>query len=65
MAQLAGVNEGRIAALAIVFIALRLVHGVVYTLGWPHFMRSLAWLGAILCVFALMAMAAVRLGSMS
>lgn len=65
MAQLAGVNEGRIALLAVVFIVLRFAHGVVYTLGMPHFLRSLAWFGAILCVFALMAMAALRLGAMS
>jgi uncharacterized MAPEG superfamily protein len=65
MAQLAGVHEGRIALLAVVFIVLRVVHGVVYTLGSPHFVRSLAWFGAILCVFALMAMAALRLGAMS
>ena len=65
MAQLAAVNEGRIALLAVVFIILRLAHGVVYTLGMPHFVRSFVWFGALLCVVALMAMAALRLGAMS
>ena len=65
MAQLAGVNEMRIALLAIVFVVLRFLHGVVYTLGMPHWMRSLVWFGALLCVVALMAMAALRLGAMS
>ena len=65
MAQLAAVNEGRIALLAVVFVVLRLVHGVVYAFGMPHFLRTLAWFGALSCVLALMGMAALRLGAMS
>lgn len=65
MAQLAGVNEGRIALLAVAFVVFRVIHGVVYTFGMPHALRSLAWLGGFLCMVGLMGMAALRLGAMS
>lgn len=65
MAQLAGVNEGRIAMLAVVFVSLRVAHGIVYTLGMKHWLRSLVWFGALLCVVTLMGLAALRLGAMS
>jgi uncharacterized MAPEG superfamily protein len=65
MAQVAGVEAGRVAMLSIAFVVLRLLHGVVYTLGMKHSLRSLMWFGAFLCVFALMAMAALRLGAMA
>ena len=65
MAQLAAVNESRIAVLAIAFVVLRFLHGLVYTLGMKHSLRSLAWFLAIGCVFALMALAAMRLAVMS
>lgn len=65
MAQLAGVHEARIALLAIAFVVLRFLHGLVYTLGMKHALRSLAWFLAFGCVFALMALAAMRLAVMS
>ena len=64
MAQLAGVQESRIAVLAIAFVVLRFLHGLVYTLGLKAPLRSLAWFGAFVCVVALMVMAALRLGAM-
>ena len=65
MAQLAAVNESRIAVLAIAFVVLRFLHGLVYTLGMKHSLRSLAWFLAFGCVLALMALAAMRLAVMS
>jgi len=65
MAQLAAVNESRIAVLAIAFVVLRFLHGLVYTLGMKHSVRSLAWFLALGCVLALMALAALRLAVMS
>lgn len=65
MAQLAGVNESRIAVLAVAFVVLRFVHGWVYTLGLKHSLRSAAWFLGFGCVFALMALAAMRLALLS
>jgi uncharacterized MAPEG superfamily protein len=65
MAQLAGVQESRIALLSIVFVVLRLLHGVVYTVGMKHSLRSLMWFGALACMVAMMVLAALRLGAMA
>ncbi|UHQ20591.1 MAPEG family protein [Lysobacter sp. KIS68-7] len=64
MAQLAGVQESRIAVLAIAFVVLRFLHGLVYTMGLKAPLRSLVWAVAFACVVALMVMAALRLGAM-
>jgi len=64
MAQVAGVDQGRIALLSIVFVVLRILHGTVYTLGMKHSLRSLVWFGAFLCVIALVVLAALRVGAM-
>lgn len=61
MAQLAGVDHGRIALLALAFIVLRILHGVLY-LADVASARSLAWLGGYLCVIALLVLAALQLG---
>lgn len=60
LAQLAGVAPDRIAMLAIAFVALRVLHGLAYVadLAW---LRSLAWFGAIGCVVALLAQAAMSI----
>lgn len=60
LAQLAGVVPDRIAMLAIAFVALRVLHGLAYVadLAW---LRSLAWFGAIGCVIALLAQAAMSI----
>jgi uncharacterized MAPEG superfamily protein len=59
MAQLAGVDSGRIDLLALLFVALRIVHGLFY-LTAMHRLRSLAWTAGFACVVALMAQAALR-----
>lgn len=59
MAQLAGVEPGRIDLLAMAFVALRVLHGAFY-LADAHLLRSLAWFAGFACVLALMAQAALR-----
>lgn len=61
MAQLAGVPEARIAVLALVFIVLRVLHGVFYITDL-HALRSLSWLAGYACVLALLVHAALRVG---
>lgn len=62
LAQLAGVSESRIAMLAIAFVVFRFLHGVIYTLGLKHSLRSLAWFAALACVVWLLVVAALRVG---
>jgi uncharacterized MAPEG superfamily protein len=57
MAQVGGVEPGRIGMLAIVFVALRVLHGVFYITGL-HAWRSLVWFGGFACVVALIVLAA-------
>jgi len=61
LAQLAGVGAASIAALALAFVALRIVHGVAYVadIAW---LRSLAWFGALGCVATLFVRAALTIG---
>lgn len=59
LAQLAGVAPGTIALLAVAFLALRVLHGVLY-LADVAIARSLSWLGGYLCVLALLVLAAIR-----
>lgn len=56
MAQAAGVDPSRITQLSLAFVALRMLHGLFYVGNKPKF-RSLVWLGALVCVVALMVMA--------
>ena len=58
MAQFAGVPEAHVAGLAVAFVVFRLLHGVVYTLGMKHSLRSLLWFGGLACEVALMELAA-------
>jgi uncharacterized MAPEG superfamily protein len=60
LAQLAGVASDRIALLALAFVVLRVLHGVVYIAGLKHSLRSLVWFGAFACVLALLVQAALR-----
>lgn len=59
MAQAAGVDPSRISMLAMVFIALRMLHGVFYVAG-IHALRSLVWFGGVAVVVWLMVQAAMR-----
>ena len=61
LSQLAGVPAERIAQLALAFIAFRVVHGLCYVGNQP-LLRSTAWFGGLLCVLALLGMAALRAG---
>jgi uncharacterized MAPEG superfamily protein len=60
LAQLAGVAADRIALLAVLFVVFRVLHGLVYVVGWKHSLRSLAWFVAFVCVVALYVQAALR-----
>jgi uncharacterized MAPEG superfamily protein len=62
MAQLAGVDAGRIDLLAMGFVGFRVLHGVFYVTN-VHAMRSVAWLGALACMVFLMAQAALRIAA--
>lgn len=62
LAQLAGVDPGRIALLAVVFVVLRVLHGLFY-LANIHALRSLVWAGAFACVVALLVQAAVGIAT--
>ena len=62
MAQLAGVEPGRIGVLAMVFVAFRVLHGVFYLAG-THWLRSLAWVGGFGCVVLLLVQAALRISA--
>jgi uncharacterized MAPEG superfamily protein len=52
IAHLAGVAQARIDLLALAFIALRLVYGLLY-LADQALLRSIAWTAALGCVVAL------------
>ncbi len=60
MAQFAGIDPACINALALAFVGLRVLHGLLY-LGNRHALRSLVWLGALACVVALMVLAILRI----
>ena len=57
MAQAAGVDPARIGMLAIAFVGFRVLHGIFYLADKPP-LRSLSWLGGIVCVVWLMVAAA-------
>ena len=59
MAQFAGVDHGRIALLAVAFVALRVLHGILY-LADVQLMRSLSWMAGLACVVALLVQAAMH-----
>ena len=61
MAQLAGVEHATIALLAVIFVALRVLHGVLY-LADVATARSLVWIAGYGCVLTLLGMAAMRIG---
>jgi uncharacterized MAPEG superfamily protein len=61
MAQAADVDPARIALLAMVFVGLRVLHGVFYIIG-IHALRSLVWFAGYGVVVWLMVQAAQRIG---
>ena len=60
MAQFAGVDAARISQLAIAFVVLRVLHGVLYVAN-VHALRSLAWALGYACVLWLMVLAALAI----
>ncbi|HTM69781.1 MAG TPA: MAPEG family protein [Luteimonas sp.] len=60
MAQFAGVDAARISQLAIVFVVMRVLHGVFYVAN-VHALRSLAWALGYACVIWLMVLAATTI----
>lgn len=58
LADVAGVPDGRIALLAVVFVAARVLHGIFYVAGVAA-ARSLVWFVGLACVVALLAQAAM------
>ena len=62
LAQVAGVAASTIAGLAVAFVVFRVLHGIVYTAGMKHSLRSMVWFGGFVCVAALLVMAALRVG---
>ena len=56
MAQFAGVDPQTITWLAIAFVVLRAVYGLLYLAGKPA-MRSLVWFAGYACVVSLMLLA--------
>lgn len=59
MAQFAQVDAQRIAWLAMAFVAFRILHGILY-ISDQHSLRSLVWLGGLLCVLGLIGSAAMQ-----
>lgn len=52
VAQTVGAPQGRIDLLALSFIGLRLIYGLVYLADWAS-LRSLVWFGAMACTVTL------------
>lgn len=61
MAQLAGVDPARISTLSMLFVGLRIGHGLAYVAN-RQLWRSIAWLGGWLCVIVLMILAIAAIG---
>ena len=59
MAQFAQVDGQRIIWLAIAFVAFRILHGIFY-IADQHSLRSLVWLGGVLCTVGLIVSAALK-----
>ena len=59
MAQAASVDATLVTRLSLAFIAFRILHGLFY-LGDKPLLRSLSWLGGIVCVAWLMVVAAMH-----
>jgi len=59
MAQAAGVDAALVATLSLVFVAMRVLHGIFYITDL-HLLRSLSWTAGLACVLWLMVSAALR-----
>lgn len=61
MAQLAGVPGDRIAWIALVFVVLRILHGILYITNQQR-LRSLVWAAGLLSVLTLFVQAGLNVG---
>ena len=61
LAQLAGVDHGRIAVLAVAFVVARFLHGAFYLADLAP-MRTVAWFIGLACVITLLTQAAMAAG---
>ena len=61
MAQAAGVDPTLVATQALIFVGLRVLHGIFYVTDL-HLMRSLAWAAGFACVLWMMVAAALQVG---
>ena len=59
IAHLAAVPQGAITALAVSFVGLRIIYGVLYILDKPS-LRSLVWFLAFGCVLSLFVLSVLR-----
>lgn len=59
MAQAAGVDATLVATLSLVFVALRVLHGIFY-IADRDLLRSASWAAGFVCVLWLMGAAALR-----
>ncbi|GAB3312461.1 MAPEG family protein [Luteimonas notoginsengisoli] len=61
MAQAAGVDPALVATLSLIFVALRVLHGIFYVTDL-HLMRSVTWMAGFACVLWMMVAAALQVG---
>lgn len=62
LAQLAGVPADRIAWVAVIFVVLRILHGIFYITN-KQGLRSLVWAAGLLAVLTLLVQAALQVGT--
>src|SRR3546814_17617623 len=62
MAQAAGVDPTLVATQALIFVALRVLHGIFYVTDL-HLMRSFTWTAGFACVLWMMVAAALQVGA--
>src|SRR3546814_18854697 len=62
MAQAAGVDPTLVATQALIFVALRVLHGIFYVTDL-HLMRSFTWTAGFPCVLWMMVAAALQIGA--
>ncbi len=62
LAQLAGVPADRIAWIAVIFVVLRILHGILYITN-KQGLRSLVWAAGLLAVLTLLVQAALHVGN--
>lgn len=61
MAQSAGVDPALVATQSLIFVALRVLHGIFYVTDL-HLIRSVAWMAGFACVLWMMVAAALGVG---